>query len=408
MGQSKYFLLGSLKAGTTNYKDYTKQTAAPSRPAAGVIRTRLDSNGIMNFFAETGATLKAIFGVQADYNDAISKKHANTLDHTQGSDGSLAAGTADAVTAAQLKPIVGLIQGVPLTGSVMAGFGEATHLNALSGNYNLLGGTANTCSGHKNLIAGENNATTSDNNLITGGDNATSSDSSYNAIVGNSHIVEGSNNLVSGSNHNIVRYYNSSSGINNSITGEKSSVEGSQNGCNGYNNHVEGSASLIMEVDYCHAEGKEAFCYNHTQHAKASGKFAGGDIGTAQYTNIIAKAISTSETPVDMTVDITSYVLVQADKMNAFNVRIVASTADILQGSAYELKGLINRNANEASTALIGSLTKTVIAESVSAWDVTATADTTYGALKITVTGQSSTTIRWVAFVEMVEVAFYG
>jgi hypothetical protein len=408
MGQSKYFLVGSLKAGTTNYKDYTKQTAAPSRPAAGVIRTWLDTNGIMNFFAETGATLKAIFGVQADYNDAIAKKHSNALDHTQGSDGSLAAGTADAVTAAQLKPIVGLIQGVPLTGSVMAGFGEATDLNVLSGNYNLLGGTGNTCSGHKNLIAGENNATASDNNFMAGGDNATSGDASYNAIVGNSHIVEGSNNFVAGSNHNIVGYYNSCSGLNNSITGDTSSVEGSQNGCNGYNNHVEGYFSSIMEVDNCHAEGKESFCYNHCQHAKASGKFAGGDVGTAQYTNIIAKAISTSDTPVDMTVDITSYVLVQADKMNAFNVRIVASTADILQGAAYELKGLIKRNATEASTALIGSLTKTVIAESVSAWDVTATADTTYGALKITVTGQSSTTIRWVAFVEMVEVAFFN
>ncbi|HPT68844.1 MAG TPA: hypothetical protein PKW50_01765 [Syntrophomonas sp.] len=406
MGQSKYFLLGSLKAGTTNYKDYTKQSAAPARPAAGVIRTWLDTNGIMNFFAETGATLKAIFGVQADYNDAIAKKHSNALDHTQGSDGSLAAGTADAVTAAQLKPIVGLIQGVPLTGSVMAGFGEATHLNALSGNYNLLGGTANACSGDKNLIAGENNVTTSDNNLMAGGDNATSGDASYNAIMGKSNIVEGSNNLIAGSGHNIVGYNNSVTGANNSITGDNSAVEGANNGSNGYFNHVEGNTSMIIEVDYCHAEGREAFCYNHTQHAKASGKFDGSDIGSAQYTNIIAKAISTTETPVDMTVGATSYVLVQENKMNAFTVRIVASTADILQGASYELKGLIKRNDTEASTALIGSLTKTVIAESVADWDVTATADTTIGALKITVTGQSSTTIRWVAFVEMVEVAF--
>lgn len=407
MGQSKYFLLGSLKSGTSNYKDYTKQPSAPSRPAAGIIRTWIDSSGIMNFFAETGSTLKAIFGVQTDYNDAILKKHANTLDHTQGSDGSLAAGTADAVTAAQLKPIIGLIQGVPLTGSVMAGFGEATHLNALTGNYNLLGGTGNSCNGDKNLIAGENNTTSSDNNFIAGGDNAISGDAGYNAIVGNSHIVEGSNNFVAGSNHNIVGYNNSITGSNNSVTGDNSVVEGANNGSNGYFNHVEGNASMIMEVDYCHAEGKEAYCYNHTQHAKASGKFTGSDIGTAQYTNIIAKAISTSATPVDMTVDTTSYVLVQANKMNAFTVRIVAATADILQGAAYELKGLIKRNATEASTALIGSLTKTVIAESVADWDVTATADTTYGALKITVTGQESTTIRWVAFVELVEVAYY-
>jgi len=89
----------SLKAGTTNYEDYAKQPAASSLPAAGIIRTWIGSSGIINFFAETGSTLKAIFGVQADYNDAISKKHANTLDHTQGSDGGLAAGADWDVTA---------------------------------------------------------------------------------------------------------------------------------------------------------------------------------------------------------------------------------------------------------------------------------------------------------------------
>jgi len=35
-------------------------------------------------------------------------------------------------------------------------------------------------------------------------------------------------------------------------------------------------------------------------------------------------------------------------------------------------------------------------------------ADTTNGALGITVTGEAEKVIRWVAYVEMVEVAFYG
>ena len=57
-----------------------------------------------------------------------------------------------------------------------------------------------------------------------------------------------------------------------------------------------------------------------------------------------------------------------------------------------------------ASTILIGTVLKTVIAESVATWDANATADTTTGSLKVTVTGEAAKTIRWVAYVEMVEV----
>ncbi len=94
--------------------------------------------------------------------------------------------------------------------------------------------------------------------------------------------------------------------------------------------------------------------------------------------------------------------------MNAFRIMVVAASDDNTEGAAYEFKGLIKKDATSASTALIGSVTKTVIAESVSAWDANVSADTSNGALKITVTGAAETMIRWVAYVEMVEVAFYG
>ena len=93
--------------------------------------------------------------------------------------------------------------------------------------------------------------------------------------------------------------------------------------------------------------------------------------------------------------------------MNAFRIMVVAASDDNAEGAAYEFKGLIKKNATSASTAIIGSITKTVIAESVSAWDVTVAADTTNGALGITVAGEAEKVIRWVAYVEMVEVAFY-
>ena len=82
MGLSKYFLLGRLNKGATTYKDYTPLSSAPPRPRAGIIRTWLDNIGILNLLASTGPGIKVIFGTQADYDDAITKKHANTQDHS--------------------------------------------------------------------------------------------------------------------------------------------------------------------------------------------------------------------------------------------------------------------------------------------------------------------------------------
>ena len=75
--------------------------------------------------------------------------------------------------------------------------------------------------------------------------------------------------------------------------------------------------------------------------------------------------------------------------------------------SAWNLKFCINREANAASTALVGSATKTVIGQTAgaSAWDVSVTADTTNGRPNISVTGAASTTIRWAATIRMTKVS---
>ena len=94
--------------------------------------------------------------------------------------------------------------------------------------------------------------------------------------------------------------------------------------------------------------------------------------------------------------------------MNAFRIYVVAASDDLSEGAAYELKGLIKKGSTNASTALIGVVTKTVIAESVASWDANASADIGNGALRIEVTGEAEKIIRWVAFIEFVEVAFYS
>ena len=55
---------------------------------------------------------------------------------------------------------------------------------------------------------------------------------------------------------------------------------------------------------------------------------------------------------------------------------------------------------------MVGSITKTVLGESVASWDATIEADNTNDALVIKVTGTSSNNIRWVATTHTSEVVF--
>ena len=92
----------------------------------------------------------------------------------------------------------------------------------------------------------------------------------------------------------------------------------------------------------------------------------------------------------------------------AFKGTCIAGVTGAGNTKAWEFRGAIKRGANAASTTLVGSVIKDVLAydAGAAAWDVDFTADTTDGALKVTVTGQASTTIRWVCKIETTEMAF--
>lgn len=67
------------------------------------------------------------------------------------------------------------------------------------------------------------------------------------------------------------------------------------------------------------------------------------------------------------------------------------------ENAHYKFEGAIKRDANAASTAIVGAVTKTVVAEDTAAWDAQVTADTTNGSVKVDVTGEAAKNINWVA-----------
>ena len=92
----------------------------------------------------------------------------------------------------------------------------------------------------------------------------------------------------------------------------------------------------------------------------------------------------------------------------AFKATCVAGVTGAGNTKVWELRGALKRGANAASTTLVGSVIKDVIAydSGAAAWDLDITADTTNGAIKVEVTGQASTTIRWVCTIEATEMSF--
>ena len=91
-----------------------------------------------------------------------------------------------------------------------------------------------------------------------------------------------------------------------------------------------------------------------------------------------------------------------------FTITLVAAVTGGGNSSMWKYQGLIKRGGNAGSTAIVGSVVKDRIAydSGASAWDADAAADTTNGSIKITVTGQSSTTIRWLARIETTELTY--
>lgn len=131
--------------------------------------------------------------------------------------------------------------------------------------------------------------------------------------------------------------------------------------------------------------------------AVASGRFAtNGDAQSGLYT-LRNSTTNATVTELFMNGSSTRITLVNNSAMT-FDIYVVGRRTDATGGTAaYRFIGLIKRDASAATTAIIGSVSKTVVAETNVAWDATVTADTSNGALIVQVTGEAAKTIRWVA-----------
>jgi hypothetical protein len=276
-----------------------------------------------------------------------------------------------------------------------------------SGTYSgILAGVSNRASGfYSVVVGGDSNTASSDNSFVGGGQSNTVSTNTHATVCG------GNSNTASG----LATFIGS--GGSNSATGYRSSIVG------GFQNTNSGASATIAGgyLNTCNADfafiaagrngttrgvvGNHVFpaCSNpifDTQGATQSALLLLGRSTTDATATVLASNISAAAA--------TNQVILPNNAAYYFKGSVIAGVTGGGDSKAWSFEGAIKRGATAASTAIVGSVVLNTIAQDAgaSAWTIAITADTTNGAIAVTVTGAAATTIRWVAKIETTEMTY--
>lgn len=122
---------------------------------------------------------------------------------------------------------------------------------------------------------------------------------------------------------------------------------------------------------------------------------------------------TTNATPTTLTSDTSAagtgnQVALPANSAYSFFGEVIAGVTGGGDTARWTINGAIKRGATAASTVMVGTPTVAMTHNDAgaAAWTVAVTADTTNGAIAVTVTGAASTTIRWVAKINTTEMTY--
>lgn len=179
-----------------------------------------------------------------------------------------------------------------------------------------------------------------------------------------------------------------------------------------YTLHIDGDIGLTNQGFYASPTGVmigvNGWTYNDGQTTLSHGRF--GEDGDAQNSSYVLRC-TTSNATFTTAQNNGADIVLASNRTMMFSANIVGRRTDQVNATnsdnaAYTLKGLLHNDGYGA--ALVGSVTKTVIAETDSNWDVQAVvAGAGAGGtdkLNIQVKGASSKTVNWVVKLELLEV----
>jgi len=272
--------------------------------------------------------------------------------------------------------------------------------------------TTPTASGTNAVAIGTNAIASNTESVALGGDTLSSGYKSFGAVIGNSYSAYGAQGFAAISIGLQSRSTNSSTvaiGQNALASGSNGIALGSASTASGTNSIAIGDSGA--EAYLATSFGQYALSNSQGKYSYASGRF-GSTEGSAQQGTYVLRADTTDATPEGLTtrnnggVQSDNQVNLPNNSAYFFSGTCIAreQAADGTDVGAWEFKGAIRREANAGTTTLIKS---TIDEFNVpSGWALALSADTTNGALAITITGAASTDIRWVATVQTSEVIY--
>lgn len=310
-------------------------------------------------------------------------------------------------------------------------FGTGTSVTA-SGNNSSASGSTVTASGLNSHATGENVVAAGRSAQASG--KATAASGAYSHAEGNSAQATGEAAHAEGFDTKATSTFAHAEGYDSDATSVAAHAEGRGTTASGYYSHAEGLGTTasgqaahaegeqtIASASHAHGEGYKTEAIAEFSHAggfKSKATFKGqftrsgwytGDThaaGSRQYSYLTVHNQTTDDTPTPLFLgmaDYTERLVLPSDTTWGFTISLVARRTNADNESAfYEFKGCIDNNAG--TTALVGSVTKTVVAEDTGAWDADVTADDANNALIVMVTGAAGSNIDWLAHVMLVQI----
>jgi hypothetical protein len=330
--------------------------------------------------------------------------NATTAVTLSGSNANIKVGQYISGTSISNGTYVAAISGTSLTLSQAASGSSTSTLSFYTPHGVVVGGGNNQATGSYSFIGGGGDAGTAANRNVASGDWSVVVGGRVNQATGIASFVggggfEGSNlgtNLASGTCSSVMGgFQNTASGVGSAVTGGFQNIANStQSTCVGGRRAT--TRSIIGNTVFSASENPIADAQGVSQTALL--------LLATQTTDATATVLRSNSSAASTT----NQVILPNNSAYFFKGEVVAGVTGGGNTKGWTIEGVIKRGANAASTALVGTptVTSSYADAGASTWALTATADTTNGGLKITFTGQASTTIRCVAKIETTEMTF--
>jgi hypothetical protein len=202
---------------------------------------------------------------------------------------------------------------------------------------------------------------------------------------------------ISSGGASTIRLYteNYVAAVANTVTGQNAFAIGEDNTASGQATQALGVSNEATALGAT-AIGNSASATHPGQLAHAGGKF--GVAGDAQGSDFIYRGTTLTQFPIEIFLDGSSARLTLVDNAAiTFEALVVARRTDVVGDYAsFRCEGLIKRDTGAASTAIIGTVNKNIIARTNNNLNVNFIADIVNGSLKVLIQGASGQTYRWV------------